>query len=260
MTEYRKNGLVILLVAGAVLGAVFGSFIAVIAIRWPAGRSAMKGRSVCDGCGAPIAAARVVPVASYLLQRGRAACCGARIDPLHLVAEIAGALIGLSSLLLAPDLYDAIAGAIFGWLLLSLALLDARHFWLPDKLTATLALTGLAAGLLDIAPSVEDRLIGGVAGYAVFALVRFGYRRLRGREGMGGGDVKLFGAIGLWLGWQTLPLLLFGAAAAGLLWSAIGLVRGKRLTATARLPFGVFLAVSAWACWIFGEARYSLPM
>jgi leader peptidase (prepilin peptidase)/N-methyltransferase len=235
---------------GAVLGAIIGSFIATLAVRWPQGRSAMRGRSACDACGAPIGAARLIPLVSFVVQRGRAACCGVSIDRLHPIAELLAAAIGAISLAVAPGLWQAAGGALFGWLLLTLALLDARHGWLPDRLTLALALLGLAAGLAGLPPALPDRLIGGAAGFLLFAIIRHGYRLLRHREGMGGGDVKLFGAIGLWLGWQALPMVLLGAALAGLVWASAEMALGKRLTATSSVPFGVFLALAAWASWM----------
>lgn len=244
-----------LVAAGALFGAIFGSFSAVIVTRWPQQRSAMRGRSACDSCGAALAAMRLVPLLSYAAQRGRAACCGARIDPVHAVAELAGALIGALSAAVAPDLAHAVAGATFGWLLLTLALLDLRHFWLPDRLTLALALTGVAAGLAGIEPELADRLIGGAAGFLSLALVRWGYRRLREREGMGGGDPKLFGAIGLWLGWQALPMVLLGAAVAGLAVAVLLAIMGKHVGAASRLPFGPMLALAAWLLWTIEAAN-----
>lgn len=239
-----------LIAAGALLGVIFGSFIATIVVRWPQGRSAARGRSACDGCGAPLGPARLVPVLSYAVQRGRAACCGGRIDPVHPLAELLGAAIGAIGVAAAPDLQQAIAGALFGWLLLTLALLDLRHFWLPDRLTMVLALAGLVVGLAGLPPDLADRLIGGVAGFLLLEAVRHGYRRLRGRDGMGGGDPKLFGAIGLWLGWRMLPIVLLGAALAGLAAALLLSLAGRRLGATSRLPFGPFLALAAWGAWV----------
>ena len=245
-----------LILAGAGLGAIIGSFIATLVVRWPRGVSAVRGRSQCDACGAPVPPVRLIPVASFALQRGRAACCGAPIGRVHPVAEIMAAAIGALSAAVAGDPWDALAGASFGWLLLALALLDARHFWLPDRLTALLAFTGLLAGFADSPPAVADRLIGGAAGFLLLAAVRHGYRLLRHSEGMGGGDAKLFGAIGLWLGWRMLPPVLLGAALAGLLWSLVQLARGRAMTAGTKLPFGLFLALAAWGGWISSQAGW----
>jgi len=243
-----------LIALGAILGAVFGSFLATVAIRWPGEASALRGRSACDGCGAPIGPRRLVPVLSFFLQRGRAACCGAPIDRVHPAGEIAGAAIGAASFAVAADPVTGLAGALFGGFLLLLALLDARAFWLPDRLTGALAIAGLASGLAGLDPPLADRAIGGAAGFLLFAAVRFAYRRLRGREGMGGGDVKLFGAIGLWLGWRLLPLTLFAAAATGLLLALVLHLSGRPMGGATRLPFGIFLAIAAWLVWLGVEA------
>lgn len=243
-------GTAMLIAAGALLGVIFGSFIATIVIRWPQGRSVAQGRSACDQCGRELGPARLVPILSYVVQRGRAACCGGRIDPVHPLTELLAAAIGASSVAVASDLPQAIVGALLGWLLLTLAMLDARHFWLPDRLTGTLAAAGLVVGLAGFAPGLTDRLAGGVAGFLLLEAARFGYRRLRGREGMGGGDPKLFGAIGLWLGWRVLPVVLLGAAMAGLAAALLLLLSGRRLSATSRLPFGPFLALAGWGVWV----------
>jgi len=239
-----------LIAAGALLGAIFGSFIAVIVIRWPQGRSVAQGRSACDHCGTPLGPTRLVPILSYVVQRGRAACCGGRIDPVHIAAELIAGIIGAASVAVAPHLPEAAAGALFGWMLLTLALLDVRHFWLPNLLTAALAVIGLAIGVAGLPPELIDRLAGGAVGFVLLAAVRVGYRLLRGREGMGGGDPKLFGAIGLWLGWRILPMVLLGAALSGLLVAVFLMMSGRRLDGASRLPFGPFLALAAWVLWV----------
>lgn len=231
------------------LGAVFGSFIATMAIRWPEGRSVAKGRSACDSCGATLTAAELVPVLSYLVQRGRCRRCDGRIAPSHWWTEVAGLAIGAVAGIVAPGI-AGVGGAVFGWLLLALAVLDLAAFWLPNVLNAALALAGLAAGLLPVGPPLSDRLIGGVAGFAMLWLVARGYKALRGRQGLGGGDPKLFGAIGCWIGWQDLPLVLLAASLIGLA-AVLGMMaRGRRVRATDRLPFGVMLAAGAWAVWL----------
>lgn len=227
------------------LGAIFGSFIAALVIRWPQGRSVLRGRSACDGCGRALAAIELVPLLSALVMRGRCGACGAAIDPLHGRVEAAGLAVGAAAGALLPGA-EAVAAAIFGWLLLALAALDATEFWLPDALTAPLALLGVAAGLAGIAPDLQARLIGGVGGFASLWLVARGYRLVRGREGLGGGDPKLFGAIGLWLGWQPLPAVLLLAAMIGLGVVLFRLANGRAVAADDALPFGTLLAIAAY--------------
>jgi leader peptidase (prepilin peptidase)/N-methyltransferase len=232
-----------------ILGAVIGSFVATLVIRWPQGRT-MGGRSQCDGCDRTLGARDLVPLLSAALAKGRCRTCGVGIDARHWRIEAIALGIGLAAGLAVPG-PAGLAGAVFGWLLLALAALDVTEFWLPDRLTLTLALTGLATGVFGIAPPLIDRVIGGVAGFAALWLVAFAYRHLRGREGLGGGDPKLFGAIGLWLGWRMLPVVLFLAALTGLAVVLFGMVRGRTARLDDRVPFGALLAVAAYPAWLF---------
>lgn len=233
-----------------VLGAVIGSFLATLVIRWPRERSVLRGRSHCDACDAALAPRDLVPLASALLSRGRCRQCGAAIDPTHWRIELACAVIGIVSGIVVPGI-AGLAGALFGWLLLTLAALDIAELWLPDPLTLTLALAGLAAGTAGIAPPLDDRLIGGAAGFASLWAIAFAYRRLRGREGLGGGDPKLFGAIGLWLGWRMLPAVLLLAALTGLALVFAGMLFGRGARLDDKVPFGALLAVAAYPAWLF---------
>lgn len=231
------------------LGAIAGSFVAALSIRWPAGRSVMRGRSTCDACGRTLRARDLVPVASMLLLRGRCRDCGALIDRRHLAIELIGIGVGAAAGMTSPGLGGA-AGAAFGWLLLALGALDLAALWLPDRLTAILALGGIAAGVVQRHPAIGDRLIGGVAGFALLWVVARGYRLVRGREGMGGGDPKLLGGIGLWLGWRPIPAVLLLASLVGLAVVLFAAMRGRALGREAALPFGVFLSIAAYPAWI----------
>lgn len=229
-------------VALGVLGAVFGSFITTYAIRWP--RSALVGRSACDGCGRTLTAVELVPLVSWAWRRGRCATCGGRIALSHPVIEALGLAVGVSAGVVAPG-WTGVAGAAFGWVLLALAAVDLAAFRLPNVLTAALAVGGLATGFAGLHPPLVDRLIGGVAGFAALWLIAAAYRQLRGRAGLGGGDAKLLGAIGLWLGWRALPMVVLIACMVGL---AIALLR--RMQGGDRLPLGALLAPAAFFVWL----------
>jgi leader peptidase (prepilin peptidase)/N-methyltransferase len=239
-----------LALAGAVLGLLVGSYLATLTLRWPQGRTSSTGRSACDGCARPLVWFELVPLFSFAALRGRCRTCGAPIDRRHPTIEAAAAVIGAASLWLHPD-GGGLLGAIFGWALLTLAILDAEHFWLPDALTLPLLAAGLASGLA-VDPPLFDRLLGAAGGFALLAGVALGYRALRGRPGLGGGDPKLFAAIGAWLGWQALPFVLLLAAVMGLISVAFSLLRGRPTTAQTKVPFGAPLAVAAWAVWLVG--------
>ena len=234
----------------ALLGAIVGSFVATLVVRWPEGCSILLGRSACDGCGRTLSARDLVPLLSALAGRGRCRTCGARIDPVHWQVELACALAGLSAGLVAVDPPQAVAGAVFGWLLVALAALDWRAFWLPDRLTALLALAGVAAGVAGFAPDLPDRLIGGAAGFGSLWVIARTYWLLRGRDGMGGGDPKLFGAIGLWIGWRMLPSVLLLAGLVGLGVVLFQHLTGRPVARDDVLPLGTLLAGAAYPAWL----------
>ncbi len=231
------------------LGAIIGSFLATLAIRWPKGESAASGRSRCDSCGRTLGWTELVPILGYLIRRGSCGSCGARIAPLHPATEVAAAAIGALSLAIEPGL-GGIGGALFGWGLLLLALLDIEHFWLPDRVTLPLLALGLGFAAATGMPSLADSLIGAAVGFAVLFLIGLGYRALRGRDGLGGGDSKLLAAIGAWLGWAMLPFVLLLASLAGLTAALAARARGIAVDGKTRLPFGAFLAVAAWPLWL----------
>jgi leader peptidase (prepilin peptidase) / N-methyltransferase len=233
---------------GALAGLIAGSFIATLVIRWPQGR-ALNGRSACDGCGRELTVHDLVPLLSWALKRGVCRACGTAIDWRHPAIEVAAALIGAISLYIDPDIMG-FSTAIFGWQLLALAALDAEHFWLPDRLTAVLAISGLAFGVTGVGLDLPSRVIGGIVGFVGLFAIAWTYQRLRGRQGMGGGDPKLLGAIGCWMGWQSLPYTLVFASLFGLAVAAVAMLRGKTMAATTRLPFGALMAVAAFPLWL----------
>jgi leader peptidase (prepilin peptidase)/N-methyltransferase len=232
-----------------VLGLVFGSFIATIVIRWPAERSILKGRSACDSCGHELAWYELVPVVSYAVQMGNCRACAAPIKPGHVEIEMLAMIVGVAAGAIAPG-WDGAAGAVFGWLLLALAAFDLRVFWLPNELTGAMAATGVLTGIASLQPELVERLIGGVAGFFALLLAASAYRVIRGKDGLGGGDPKMLGAIGLWLGWRMLPWVVLAACVVGLSAVLVGRLSGKKLGMQDRVPFGVLLAIAAFAIWI----------
>jgi leader peptidase (prepilin peptidase)/N-methyltransferase len=237
-------------VALGLLGAIIGSFIATLVIRWPEGRSVLLGRSHCDSCDVVLGPRDLIPLLSAALARGRCRHCAAPIDRRHWQVELAAALIGvLAGLAVSGPV--ALAGATFGWLLLALAALDLAVFWLPDRLTITLAAAGLLTGAIGVDPPLMVRLIGGAAGFGGLWCVGRGYRVLRKRDGLGGGDLKLLGAIGLWLGWAVLPAVLLLAALTGLALVLVEHLAGRPARLDDRVPFGALLAIAAYPAWLF---------
>lgn len=242
-----------LLLAATLAGAglLVGSFMGLVSLRLPAGEPIVAGRSRCGGCGRPLAPWRLVPLLSYLVSRGRCAFCGSAIPPRYPLIESASAAIGVWAALSQPSAAAALMTALLGWQLLLIAVVDAEHFWLPDSLTLPLLASGLAAAaVLD--RSLPDAVAGAAAGFAGLWLLARAYRRVRGREGLGGGDPFLLAAGGAWTGWIGLPSILLWAALSGLSIVAARLLTGRAVSGADRLPFGVFLAVGVWLTWLLG--------
>jgi len=198
---------------GLALGAAAGAFGATLALRRARGEQAVRGRSHCDGCGRTLGFTETVPVLSYLALHGRCMTCGDRIDPFHLWAEAGGALLVAAVLALRPfplSLAEGLLAAILWWL----ALVDIRTFTLPNPLVAV---TALLCALLGGLNGVLWLNLGlAVAMTVIFGGMAFGLRRLRGRTMLGTGDIKLIGALTLWLG-ADMPLALVAASLFGLL-------------------------------------------
>lgn len=214
----------------------------------------MSGRSACDACGQSLGAIELIPVISAALQRGKCRHCGAAIDRRHLAIELAGAIVGGVAFGVSPGL-SGLAGALFGWMLIALIALDVAHYWLPDKLTLPLLIIGLGIGFAGIDPPLVDRIWGAAGGYLSLALIAYVYKQVRGGDGLGGGDPKLLGAIGAWLGWQALPMVLLGGSGVGLLYVLFRSLQGRPMTATDRLPLGALMALAAFPLWIWHHYR-----
>ena len=236
-------------VLGGLLGLVIGSFLATLLIRWPKGQGAVAGRSRCDACGAVLGPLDLVPVLSWLVRRGRCRACGAAIDPRHLAVELAAAMIGVVAALAHP-LPLALATAGLGWWLLLTAALDLEEQWLPDLLTFPLIPLGLGAAWAGLGPPLDERLWGAGIGWVSLEAIRLIYRVSRGRDGMGGGDPKLFAAAGAWAGVWNLPVILLTAGLLGIAAALAMLRRGHKVEAGTRMPLGTLIALALWPAWL----------
>jgi leader peptidase (prepilin peptidase)/N-methyltransferase len=237
--------------SAALLAPCAGSLMGVLARRLPAGRPVLRARSECDSCHATLTAHELVPLLSYALQRGRCGYCGAPIGRYHLAMELACVAIALW----AGAVFDGAAlwaSCILGWMLLALSVCDWENTVLPDALTLPLLLFGLVANSWLWPPSITDHALAAALGYLAFRILAVLYRRLRGREGLGGGDAKLLAAAGAWLGVAALPWVVLGAAIAGIALAGGLALSGRRVTGRTILPFGPCLAIAIWLVWLYG--------
>jgi leader peptidase (prepilin peptidase)/N-methyltransferase len=230
-----------LLVGVAVsLGLVFGSFLNVVIHRLPQGQSIASPGSRCPACGTPIRAWQNVPVVSWLLLRGKARCCGARISPRYPLVELLSALLAWALLqtvvaglpLDTPWWRVLVVFALYlslGLGLIAAAFIDLEHMFLPDEITIGGTVLGLASVPLRPDAGFVAALGGAAVGFLVIWLpFDVIYRALRGRPGMGLGDAKLLALTGAWFGWQgALFALLAGAVQGTLVALALFLAQGR---------------------------------
>lgn len=237
------------------LGLIFGSLIAAVTVRLPRDEDIVVTPSHCMSCGERLKPWQLVPAFSWLVQKGRCAMCRAPVSPRYILIECAAAAIGVWAALWGQQ--DGgwplvAATAALGWQLLLIALIDAENYWLPDELTLPLIATGLIAGAVLAGGWPIPQLIGAVAGFGGLWLMAELYRRVRGREGLGGGDPILFAGAGAWVGWTGLPTVLLWACAAGFSIVLTLLITRRKVEMTQKLPFGTFLAIGIWLTWLYG--------
>ncbi len=238
-------------IAAVVVAPFVGSFLATLAVRLPAGRS-LGGRSECPSCAVTLAPRDLVPLLSWAMTRGRCRHCGASLGRFYPLTELAalGVALWAATQFAGWELW-AVCG--LGWVLLALAIIDSRHYLLPDGLTLPLIPAGLAVAWLHGPPMLRDAVIGTIAGFVVFAAVAALYRWLRGRDGLGLGDAKLLGAAGAWASWIGLPSIVLMASLTALAAGIVGAARGGgRLDPATPVPFGAYLGLATWLVVLYG--------
>ena len=208
--------------------------------------------SHCPHCRAAIKPWHNIPVISYLILGGRCAVCAEKISIRYPVIEMITGLLTLSlGFIFAPSLM--LVGAILlTWSLIALTMIDVDHQLLPDDITLPLLWLGLALNTMGTFVSLQDAVLGAMFGYLILWSVYWIFKLLTGKEGMGHGDFKLLAALGAWLGWQVLPLIILLSSLVG---AVVGIAlmiikqRGKEIP----IPFGPYLAAAGWISLLWGE-------
>jgi leader peptidase (prepilin peptidase)/N-methyltransferase len=225
------------ILAAGLFGAVIGSFLNVVAHRVPIGESLVSPGSHCPGCGAPVRPYDNLPVVSWLLLRGRCRNCGMRIAPRYPLVELATAIAFAAVVAVRGFDDDLILELPLVAALIALAAIDFDHRLLPNKIVYPLAAYGVIATLLVDQDDLVENLIAGAAAFVFLLAAVIAYPR-----GMGMGDVKLAGAMGLYLGLSVIPALLVAFLSGSLVGVAI-IAREGAAGRKKAVPFGVFLAL-----------------
>ncbi len=208
--------------------------------------------SHCPGCNTPIKPWQNIPVISYLLLKGQCANCKTAISVRYPIIEAA---TGLMSGILAwqlgasPQLLMAL---FFTWCLISLTMIDADTQLLPDQITLPLLWAGLLINSFGLFVPLYDAVWGAIGGYLSLWSVYWLFKLLTGKEGMGYGDFKLLAALGAWMGWQYLLVIILLSSLVGAVVGSIILVLNKKGRNTT-IPFGPYLAAAGWIAFLWGD-------
>ena len=258
------------IVLAALLGLQVGSFLNVVVWRlplmmqrqWETECAQLQGasseeaeafnlstpRSHCPACKTPLRATDLIPVLSYLWLKGKCGHCGVAVSLRYPLVELAVALVWGFCALRWGFSVEALAWAGFGSMLLALALIDADTMLLPDSLTLPLLWAGiLCASMGVIELPLLQSVWGAAAGYGVLWLVQTVFKLITGKQGMGEGDYKLLAALGAWLGWMVLPMVVLIASLLGVIVALAMRWRGS-LKAGEPLPFGPYLVLAGLVC------------
>ena len=212
----------------------------------------MVPRSACPACGHQISALENVPVVSYLALRGKCSQCRTRISPRYAVVEL---LTGALSAWLVWRFGAGVTGLavlVFAYLLIAMTFIDADTQLLPDDLTLPLLWLGLLVNLNGVFVPLADAVLGAIAGYLCLWTIFWLFKLATGKEGMGYGDFKLLAALGAWLGWKMLPIILLMSSLVGAV-VGIGLIVLAKRGRNVPMPFGPYLAGAGMLTLLYGK-------
>jgi leader peptidase (prepilin peptidase)/N-methyltransferase len=261
-----------------VLGLVLGSFLNVVILRLPvilknnwsqqcrelldpeheeddASRqpfNLLRPASHCPSCGHRIRAIENIPVVSYIFLKGRCSACHTRIPPRYPIIELVTALLSVFTALHFGYTQQTAAALAFTWMIIPLCVIDYDEQLLPDCITLPLLWAGLALSLAGVFIDSQASIIGAMSGYLCLWVVFHLFKLVTGKEGMGYGDFKLLAAIGAWVGWQALPVVILFSSVVGAI-TGILLIAVKGRQRSQPIPFGPFLASAGWITLLWGQ-------
>ena len=257
------------------LGLVVGSFLNVVIYRLPLMMESQWRRDCCEllevdkdkedapltlatpnshcpQCKAPVKPWQNIPIISYLLLRGKCGNCAAPISARYPIIEaLSGILIVAVGYHFGPS-WQLVGAMLLTWTLISLTMIDFDHQLLPDNITLPLLWLGLAFNITGTFVSLQEAVLGAMFGYLILWSVYWLFKLVTGKEGMGYGDFKLLAALGAWMGWQVLPVIILMSSLVGAV-VGITLMIVKRRGKEIPIPFGPYLAAAGWISLMWGE-------
>ena len=264
-----------LLVFSFIFGLLVGSFLNVVAYRLPLQlQGAWRRESLdflgmeseadaakinlvfpgsrCPHCEAPIKPWQNIPVLSYLLLKGRCHACSVPISLQYPLLELFSGLLTAAIVYTFGATSTGALAVLFTWILIALTAIDLNHRLLPDILTLPLMWLGLLVNTSGLFTDLSSAVIGAAAGYLSLWSIFWLFKLLTGKDGMGYGDFKLLAALGAWLGWQQLPLIILLSSLVGAIVGTLTIVIQGR-DKQSPISFGPYLAIAGWTALLMGE-------
>ena len=209
-------------------------------------------RSRCGDCGHQITALENIPIVSYLVLGGKCSACKTSISPQYPLVELFTALVSLVVGWHFGVSLQAMAALVLTWSLIAASGIDIGHKLLPDDITLPLLWLGILLSLFDVFVSLEDSVIGVMAGYMSLWSVFMLFKLITGKEGMGYGDFKLLAMLGAWLGWKPLFVVILTSSLVGAV-VGITMIVLKKTERGTQIPFGPYLAAAGWMTLLWGD-------
>ena len=209
-------------------------------------------RSQCPACNHNIKAIENIPIISYLFLRGKCKNCGIKISPQYPLVELLTAILTTIVIWKFGFSWQALGGVLLTWSLIALSGIDIKTHLLPDNITLPLLWLGIIFNLNSTYIDLNSSVLGAIFGYLALWLVFHLFKLVTGKEGMGYGDFKLLAALGAWLGWQSLPLIILLSSAVGAIFG-ITMILTKLQERSQPIPFGPYLAVAGWVAMLYGN-------
>lgn len=235
----------IILIFAGIFGAIVGSFLNVVILRLPnQDQSIIYPASHCPKCSSPLQWYENIPLLSYIFLKGKCSHCKVSIPLQYPLVELLMALLAAAIVFTFNLSFTAAGYFLFSAALLVIIFIDIHHQIIPDVISLPGIILGFLFSLISDSVTWQSSLIGLLVGGGVLYAVAFFYFMFRKIDGMGGGDIKLLAMIGAWLGWQSLPFVIFVSSFTGSIAGLVAMTYQKKGGRT-RIPFGPFLSVAA---------------
>ena len=209
-------------------------------------------RSQCPACDHKIKAIENIPIISYLFLKGKCKSCGVTISPQYPLVELFTAVLTTFIVWKFGFSWQALGAVLLTWSLIALSGIDIKTHLLPDNITLPLLWLGICFNLFSTFTDIKSSIYGAIFGYLALWTVFHLFKLVTGKEGMGYGDFKLLAALGAWLGWQSLPLIILLSSAVGAVFGVV-MIATKLHERSQPIPFGPYLAVAGWIAMLYGN-------